>query len=66
MPLSLIVQDVSGRVVRTLVDREVRVSIDLHWDGLAANGRAPASGTYFLRLESDGAVLSTAKVVLLR
>ena len=66
VPVSLTVQDVTGRVVRTLLERETRAAIDLVWDGLSASGEAPASGTYFLRLESEGAALSSAKVVLIR
>jgi glucose/arabinose dehydrogenase len=66
VPVALTVQDVSGRVVRTLLDRELRSAIDLTWDGRAGNGKALTSGIYFLRLESAGAELSSTKVVVLR
>jgi len=66
VPVSLAVQDVSGRVVRMLLGREMRTAFDLTWDGRAANGKALASGIYFLRVESDGALLSSAKMVILR
>jgi hypothetical protein len=65
-PVSLTVQDVSGRIVRTLLFETTRNAIDLVWDGLSESGDALASGTYFLRLESKGSVVSTAKIVLLR
>jgi len=51
----LVVYDVSGRLVRTLVD-ETRLAGDhaARWDGTDRSGRAVASGTYFARLTGRG------------
>lgn len=52
----LAVYDVAGRLVRRLVDGEVR-SAGRHeeiWDGRDAGGRTVAAGTYFYRLEAGG------------
>ena len=55
----LVVHDVRGRVVRTLVDGlreagEQRVA----WDGNDARGVVVAPGVYLCRLETDGATLA--------
>lgn len=61
--------DVSGRVVRTLVDRTVEPGAhSLVWDGRTDSGERAASGVYFVRLESfDGSKTeeATQKLVLL-
>jgi aminopeptidase N len=51
----LAVYDVSGKLVKTLVD-EVRPAGDnaFRWDGTDKSGRAVASGAYFARLTSQG------------
>ena len=51
----LAVYDISGRLVRTLVD-ETRLAGDhaARWDGTDRSGRAVASGTYFARLTGRG------------
>jgi hypothetical protein len=51
----LVVYDVSGRLVKTLVD-EARPAGDhaARWDGTDRSGRAVASGTYFARLTGRG------------
>ena len=57
--VSLRAYDVSGRLVRTLVDGYLaggRRVVD--WDGKGDNGVTLASGTYFLRLEGAGQTLS--------
>jgi hypothetical protein len=64
--VSLRVYDVSGRLVRTLVDdnrpagRQSAV-----WDGMDNSGNRVSSGVYFYRLET-GAVVFTRKMVLLK
>jgi len=65
--VSLVALDVTGRVVRRLVDGETWAagSHRLEWDGRDERGRALASGAYRLRLEADGAV-RIGSVVLLR
>lgn len=65
--ISLKVYDVSGRLVRTLVDHEVRQK-GLHsvtWDGTAANGARVASGTYLYALE-HGNFRQTKSMVLVK
>ncbi|MCB0719588.1 MAG: VCBS repeat-containing protein [Bacteroidetes bacterium] len=65
--VSLKVYDVSGRLVRTLVDHEVRQK-GLHsvtWDGTAANGARVASGTYLYALE-HGNFRQTKSMVLVK
>jgi len=63
------VVDVSGRVVRTLVDRTVEQGEhSLVWDGRTDSGERAASGVYFVRLESfDGSRTegATRKLILL-
>jgi hypothetical protein len=63
---SLRVYDVSGRIVRTLVDREHNVgAYETRWDGRDQAGRPAASGVYFYRLES-GRFIETRRMVLLK
>jgi hypothetical protein len=58
--------DVSGRLVRTLVDEVQNMgSKRVTWDGLNDQGRAVSSGIYFCRLEA-GSSLASRKIVLLR
>jgi hypothetical protein len=60
------VYDVSGRVVRTLVDDEMQAgSHSLRWDGRDEGGRRVANGTYLFKAET-GAGVVTAKTVQLR
>lgn len=62
--VSIVVYDVLGRRVRTLVD-DVRDGGDhvVSWDGLNDMGEDAATGVYFLRLVSSGETL-TQKMVL--
>ncbi|HYW69303.1 MAG TPA: FlgD immunoglobulin-like domain containing protein, partial [bacterium] len=60
------VHDVSGRLVRTLVDGERDAGYsEAVWDGRDDRGLEVASGVYFCRMEA-GAFSSTAKMVLLK
>ncbi len=53
--VSLVVYDVQGRVVRTLVDgAESAGAKSISWDGRDHRGQRVASGMYFYRLESSG------------
>ena len=62
----LAVYDVAGRLVAVLADGPSDGSErTLEWHGVDSSGRAVASGVYFLRLESGGAV-ATRRMVLLR
>jgi len=64
--VTLQVFDISGRLVRTLVDREVSVgSNTLAWDGADDLNRILPSGVYFLRYETDD-YKETKKLILLR
>ncbi|HEX7077373.1 MAG TPA: FlgD immunoglobulin-like domain containing protein [Candidatus Eisenbacteria bacterium] len=56
---SLRVYDVSGRLVRTLLDSYLAAGRrSLTWDGRDDAGHGVASGAYFLRLEAGGRYLS--------
>lgn len=60
------VYDLSGRVVRTLVDGPLTAGPhELTWDGTADGGGTAASGVYFVRVESPG-FSATRKLVLLK
>jgi flagellar hook assembly protein FlgD len=62
----LAIYDVQGRLVRELVRGSVPTGeIAVRWDGRQRDGRLAASGTYFVRYEVAGQVLS-GKVVMLR
>ena len=68
--VTLLVYDLAGRVVRTLVDS--RVDPGPHtvvWDGTPAKGPRAASAVYFLKMEAPGRADSfraTRKLVLLK
>lgn len=62
------IYDLAGRVVRTLVDRQMPAGVhDLVWDGADVHGSRAAHGVYFTRVRyrSDG-FESAKKVTLLR
>ncbi|MCI0453139.1 MAG: C25 family cysteine peptidase [Candidatus Latescibacteria bacterium] len=64
--VSLIVYDVTGARVRTLVDQSVRAGGHrVEWDGRNDARNPVGSGVYFYRLAANGAVL-TKKMVLLK
>jgi C1A family cysteine protease len=64
--VELVIYDVSGRRVRTLVDREEQVGEHYtFWDGRRDGGDEAAAGIYFYRLLADGREL-TRKMILLR
>jgi hypothetical protein len=63
---SLRIYDVSGGLVRTLVDRSHNPGdYDVRWDGLDIHGRPVASGVYFYRLETTS-FTQTRRMVLLK
>ncbi|MCK4916373.1 MAG: hypothetical protein KAS89_09380, partial [Candidatus Eisenbacteria sp.] len=68
--VTLCVYDLTGRVVRTLVDRDVESGKHkVVWDGTTDAGRRAASGVYFVRMEAPGradAFRATRKLVLLK
>ena len=64
--VSLKIYDLSGRVVRTLVNgiREAG-AYSVVWDGTDSFGRSVSSGVYFYRLKA-GSFMQTRKMVLLK
>jgi hypothetical protein len=64
---SLAVYDVSGRLVRTLVDRRFERAGDhaVTWNGTDQGGRGVAGGVYFARLVTEAGEASS-KLVLLK
>jgi FlgD Ig-like domain len=65
-PVRLVIYDVSGRLVRSLVDA-VQAAGDrqVTWDGRDSAGNAVGSGMYLYRLEAGETVL-TRKMSLLK
>ncbi len=64
--VSLRIFDVSGRVVRTLVDgRQTEGAKSVTWNGTNDAGQRVASGIYFYRMSAPG-FTETKKMVLLR
>lgn len=63
---ALKVYDITGRLVATLVDRELTAGKhQVSWDGHSANGLPVASGTYIVRLEADG-VSAARRITLVK
>lgn len=64
--VTLRVYDVSGRLVRTLIDgRQAAGRKQVIWNGLDDQGRNVVSGVYFYRLQAPG-YRKTLKMVLIR
>ena len=65
-PTNLVIYDVSGRRVRTLVDDPLPAGYhDLHWDGRNTEGLRVSSGVYFYRMRS-GEFTEVKRMTLLR
>jgi hypothetical protein len=63
--VALGVYDISGRLVRNLIDRPMRAGNHAEeWNGRDANGNAVASGVYFYRLTAGGRTLMRKAVLL--
>jgi len=61
----LAVYDISGKLVRTLVNRRMRSGThSQEWDGRDDGGRAVASGIYFYRLTAGKQSLARKAVLL--
>ncbi len=64
--VSITVYDVSGRMIRSLVNGRMPAGMhEVTWNGRDRNGATAASGVYFYRLIA-GEILETRKMVLLR
>jgi hypothetical protein len=64
--VKLVIYDVSGRLVLTLVNKDMEQGHkEISWDGRDNSGRKVASGIYFYRLAA-GAFTETKKMVLLK
>ncbi len=64
--VALRIFDLSGRVVRTLVDENLaRATHEYQWDGSDDAGHRVASGTYYYRVESDQNA-ATGKMMLVK
>jgi hypothetical protein len=64
--VSLKIFDVTGRLVRTLVDEPMSAALhEVVWDGTDDRGARVGSGVYFSRI-STGQVVQTRKMVLLK
>ncbi len=64
--VSLMIFDVQGRRVRTLVDEVMdRGDRHAHWDGTNDDGRAVSTGIYFCRMQA-GDFRATRKMVMLK
>jgi hypothetical protein len=65
--VSLRIYDVSGRLVRTLVDRRLPARhYEVRWEGRDDAGRPVASGVYILRMETDRGFRAQRKMVLVK
>ena len=63
--VSLKIYDISGRLVKRIVDKEQRPGrYNLRWNGVDESGRKVVAGTYFLRLEAGE--FRTEKVIVIR
>ena len=62
----LIIYDLLGRQVRTLLDNNVTPGEQrLHWDGNNSQGKKVDSGVYFYQLKIESGFTITQKMVLL-
>jgi flagellar hook assembly protein FlgD len=61
-----VIYDLSGREVKTLLNKEINAGYhDIKWDGLDNNGKVVATGLYFARFES-GTFQKSQKMILLK
>jgi hypothetical protein len=64
--ITLKVYDISGRLIRTLVDlQESSVTSTFNWNGEDNSGRSVHSGVFFLKLTSGNSIL-TRKIIILK
>jgi hypothetical protein len=64
---ALIVTDLAGRRIVTVIDRAFAVGRQaMAWDGCDACGRAVAGGVYVYRLVVDGRIRAARKLIVVR
>ncbi len=64
---ALIVSDVTGRRVATILDRLLGPgSHEVGWEGLGPDGRSVSPGVYFYRLVLEGRIVATRRWIALR
>lgn len=65
-PVRLAIYDVAGRVVRTLIDKQLGPGVySPVWNGMSDAGKPAATGVYFYRLEADG-FTESKKMILVK
>jgi hypothetical protein len=65
-PVKLLIFDVNGRRVRTLVEESLKAGLhEMVWDGTDDDGRTVTSGVYWSQLATDG-YASNRKMVILK
>jgi len=66
-PVNLIIYDVSGRLVRTLIDGQVVEAgrKEMRWDGIDDSGRQVSAGVYFAKM-SAGEFVDVRRMALLK
>ncbi len=65
-PVSLKIYDISGKLVKTLVNANLKPGVYTYtWDGLDNHGRSVPAGVYFYRFDAKN-YSSTKKLLLLR
>jgi hypothetical protein len=64
-PVRLEIFDISGRLVRSLVDQvQAANEYETAWDGRDRSGRGLSAGVYFLRLKAGGKTASQRIVLM--
>ena len=65
-PVSIAVYNISGRLVKTIVDNENFSTGDhsVQWNGIDSNGEAALPGVYFCRLNTAGSILTNRMVMI--
>jgi hypothetical protein len=65
--VTVAVFDISGRLIRTLVNADQPAGIhQVRWEGTLDSGARAASGAYFYRIKFPNGAASTKKMILLK
>ena len=65
-PVSVVVHDTAGRVVKRLAGIAWSGACDVAWDGRDERGRTVTSGAYFLRVTTGEGITRTGKITMLK